>query len=153
MTKMSMEQFKEITEKCGFKYGPTFSIIKAIWKRDNEGLCLVDISESDTIQEETASYIVHPSILDACLQSCFVPLASLLTVDKPIVPIGFKSIILYDVPTTSQLYCHVVSDATDFGRFDVTLMSSSGNVLLTMNDFRVSELTSSARQLAIDELA
>ena len=154
MTKMPMEQFKEITEKCGFKYGPTFSIIKAIWKRDNEGLCLVDISESDTIKEETASYIVHPSILDACLQSCFVPLASFLTVDKPIVPIGFKSIILYDVPATSQLYCHVVSDTTEFGRFDVTLMSSSGSVLLTMNDFRVSELTSSARrQLAFDELA
>ena len=150
---MCTKRFREITKKYGFNYGPTFSIIKDIWECNNEGLCLVDISESLAIQKETGSYIVHPSILDACLQSCFVPLGSSLTDDKSIVPVGFKSITLNDVPSTKQLYCHVTADVAEFGRFDVTLMSPSGKVLLTMSDFRVAELTSSPRQRSFDELA
>ena len=153
MTEMPMERFREITEKFGFNYGPNFSIVKEIWKRDNEGLCLVDISESLTIQTETESYVVHPSILDACLQSCFVPLGSSLMDNKSIVPVGFKRIILNGVPSTYQLYCHVTADVTEFGRFDVTLMSPSGDVLLKMTDFRVAELTSAPRQLVFSELA
>ena len=153
MTKMPMEQFREITEKFGFNYGPTYSVIKQIWQCNNEGLCLVDISESLDIQEEAADYVIHPCILDACLQSCFVPLGISLTNDKSIVPVGFKSITLNDVPSTNQLYCHVTADATDFGRFDVSLMSPSGHVLLTMCEFRIAELTSSPRQLGFVELA
>ena len=148
-----MKRFRELTEKNGFNYGPTFSIIKQIWQRDNEGLCLVDVSESLPIQMETGSYVVHPSILDACLQSCSVPFGSSLNDNKSIVPVGFKSITLNDVPSTSQLYCHATADATEFGRFDVALMSPSGKVLLTMNGYRVAELTSVPRELSIAELA
>ena len=150
---MPTERFREITGKYGFNYGPTFSIIKDIWECNSEGLCLVDISESLAIQKETGSYVFHPSILDACLQSCFVPLGSSLTADKSIVPVGFKSITLNGVPSTNQLYCHVTADVAEFGRFDVKLMSPSGDVLITMNGFRVAELTSSPRQLTFDELA
>ena len=153
MTKMPMERFREITEKFGFNYGPTYSVIKQIWQCNNEGLCLVDISESLEIQTESADYVIHPSILDACLQSCFVPLGISLTNDKSIVPVGFKSITLNDVPTSNQLYCHVTADANDFGKFDVSLMSPSGNVLLTMCEFRIAELTSSPRQLGFVDLA
>ncbi|KAL9970373.1 hypothetical protein ACROYT_G022737 [Oculina patagonica] len=133
MKEIPMQRFKEITEKFGFNYGPTFSIITQIWQRDNEGLCLIDVN--------------------ACLQSCFVPLGSSFDDDKSLVPVGFKSITLNGVPSTSQLYCHVTADSTEFGRFDVALMSPSGKVLLTMNGFRVAELTSSPRQLPFAELA
>ena len=149
MRKMPMGRFREVTEKYGFKYGPTFSIIEDIWERDNEGLCRVELNMAAKI----GHYVVHPSILDACLQSCFIPLGSLLTDDKSIVPVGFKSITLNDVPSTNQLYCHVVADVTEFGKFDVTLMSPSGKVLLTMSEFRVEELTNSPRQLSFAELA
>ena len=153
MNKMPMGRFREVTEKYGFKYGPTFSIIKEIWECDNEGLCRVEVSASLNMAAKPGNYVVHPSILDACLQSCFVPLTSSLTDDKSIVPVGFKSITLNDVPTTNQLYCHVVADVTEFGKFDVTLMSPSGKVLLTMTEFRVEELTNLPRQLPFAELA
>ena len=153
MTKMPMERFREITEAFGFSYGPTYSVIKQIWKCNNQGLCLIDISESLDIQRESADYVIHPSILDACLQSCFVPLGISSTSDKSIVPVGFKSITLNNVPSSNQLYCHVTADANDFGKFDVSLMSPSGNVLLTMCEFRIAELTSSPRQLGFVDLA
>ena len=150
MVQMPMERFRQITEKFGFNYGPTFSIIKQIWQRDNEGLCLVDISESPTIQTEAEVYVVHPSILDACLQSCFIAIENLDADDASIVPVGFKSITLNEVPSTNQLYCHAT--ATNFGKFDVRLMSPSGKVLLTMGDFRYAELTSTQREYGFDEL-
>ena len=153
MAIMPVERFREITEAFGFNYGPTYSVIKQIWHCDNEGLCLVDISELLNIQAEAESYVIHPSILDACLQSCFVPLGNSLSYDKSIVPVGFKSISLNDVPSINKLYCHVTADTTEFGRFDVSLISPSGKVLLTMCEFRVAELTSSPRQLGLAELA
>ena len=152
-TKMSMERFREISEKLGFNYGPAFSIIKEIWQRDNEGLCLIDISESPTIEEEAEGYVVHPCILDACLQSCFVPVGNSVTEDTSFVPVAFKTITLNDVPSTHQLYCHVTADATEFGIFDVTLMSPSGKVLLTINEFRATDLTSTERRFTFDNLA
>ena len=152
-TKMSMEQFRGISEKLGFNYGPAFSIIKEIWQRDNEGLCLVDISGLPTIQTEAEDYVVHPCILDACLQSCFVPVGNSVTEDSSFVPVGFKSITLNDVPSTNHLYCHVTANMTSFGKFHVTLMSPSGKVLLTINDFHATELTSTERRFAFDNLA
>ena len=153
MKSMPMEQFKEITERYGFNYGPNFWIIKHIWQGDNEGLCLVDISGSPAIQKEAGDYVIHPSILDTCLQSCFVPLGNLETEDTSIVPVGFKSISLSNMPFTKQLYCHVTADATEFGKFDVSLMSPSGKVLLTMSEFRIAELTSTPRRFLLDNLA
>ena len=151
-TKMTVERFREITQKLGFNYGTTFSIIKEIWQRDNEGLCLVDISGLPTIQTEAEDYVVHPCILDACLQSCFVPIGNFVTEDTSFVPVDFKSIILNDVPSTNHLYCHVTADMITFGRFHITLMSPSGKVLLTINDFRATELTSIERRFAFDDL-
>ena len=153
MERMPNERFRKITEKFGFNYGPSFSIIKEIWKCDKEALCLIDIAEAHTIHDQSERYIVHPSILDACLQSCFVTLGTSAIDDKSIVPVGFKRITLNDLPSTSQLYCHVTAYLYEFGRFDVTLMSSSGYVFLSLTDFRVSELTSSPRQAPFADLA
>ena len=153
MTTMPMEQFKEITQRYGFNYGPNFWIIKQIWQGDNEGLCLVDISGSPDIQKEAGDYVIHPSILDTCLQSCFVPLGNVETEDTSVVPVGFKSISLSNMPCTKQLYCYVTADATEFGKFDVSLMTPSGKVLLTMSEFRIAELTSTPRRFLHDGIA
>ena len=153
MTRLPMERFKEITEKYGFSYGPNFWIIKQIWQRDNEGVCLVDISGSPAIQKEAGDYVIHPSIIDTCLQSCFVPLGNSEREDSSVVPVGFKSVTLNGVPSTNQFYCHVTAHATEFGIFDVTLMSPSGKVLLTMSEFRIAELTSTPRRFVFDDLA
>ena len=152
MTKMTTERFREISEKLGFNYGPTFSIIKEIWQRDNEGICLIDISGLPAIQAEAESYVVHPCILDACLQSCFIPIGDFVTEDTSFVPVGFKSITLRDVPSTQQLYCHVTADMSTVGEFDLLLMSPSGKVLLTINRFRTAELTSTERRYTFDDL-
>lgn len=147
---MPVESFKRLTEKFGFNYGPKFSLIKKIWQRDNEGFCLIDISESPTIQNERGAYVLHPCILDACLQSCFVALGNLEGEDTSIVPVGFKSVTLNHVPATNQLYCHAIE--TKLGSFDVRLMSPCGTVLLTIGDFRLAGVTSTQREYPFEEL-
>lgn len=147
---MPVESFKRLTEKFGFNYGPKFSLIKKIWRRDNEGFCLIDISESPTIQNERGAYVLHPCILDACLQSCFVALGNLEGEDTSIVPVGFKSVTLNHVPATNQLYCHAIE--TKLGSFDVRLMSHCGTVLLAIGDFRLAGVTSTQREYPFEEL-
>ena len=148
-----MELFREIREKYGFNYGPNFSIIKDAWMRDNEGIALIDISGSNEILSEFGRYVIHPSILDACLQSCFIPLRSSASQGKSIVPLSFQTISFSGVALSNQLYCHVTADENAFGKFDVILMSPSGNVVMTMHDFRVAELTNSPKELTFDEIA
>lgn len=150
MEQMPVEGFKRLTEKFGFNYGSKFSLIKQIWHRDNEGFCLIDISESPTIQNESSAYVLHPCIIDACLQSCFVALGELEGDYTSIVPVGFKSVTLNHVPSTNQLYCHAIE--TKFGSFDVRLMSPCGRVLLTMGDFRLAGVTSTEREYLFEEL-
>lgn len=154
MTRMSMESFREIREEYGFNFGPSFSIIKDAWVRNNEGIALIDISGSNEILSEFGRYVIHPSILDACLQSCFIPLRSSPSQGKSTVPFSFQTITFSGVALSSQLYCHVTADENTFGKFDITLMSPSGNVVMTMHDYRVAELTNSPpRELPFDEIA
>ena len=148
-----MESFREITMKYGFNYGPSFSIIKDAWMCDNEGIALIDISGSNEILSEFGCYVIHPSILDACLQSCFIPFRTSASQDKSIVPVSFKTITLSGVALSDQLYCHVAADQNTFGKFDVILMNPSGNVVMTMHDFRAAELTKLPRELSFDEIA
>ena len=72
--------------------------------------------------------------------------------EKSVLPVAFEGITLYNVPNTNQLYCHVVEDAKEFGKFDITLMSPSGRVLLTMREFRIAELNSTPRRFTSDGL-
>ena len=152
MKEMPIEGFRELTQKYGFQYGSAYSIIKQTWYREHEGLCLIDIHESPIVQSESENYVVHPSILDACLQSCFIPLGISSADEKSVLPVAFEGITLYNVPNTNQLYCHVVEDAKEFGKFDITLISPSGRVLLTMREFRIAELNSTPRRFTSDGL-
>ena len=153
MTRMSMESFMDIREKCGFNYGPNFSIIKDAWFRHNEGMALIDISGSNEILLEFGRYVIHPSILDACLQSCFIHLRSSASQGKSVVPVSFQTITFSSVALSNQLYCHVTKDENTSGKYDIILMSPSGTVVMTMHDFRVAELTNSPRELPFDEIA
>ena len=150
---MALSQFTEITEKFGFHYGPAFSVIKRVWRHDNQGLCFIDISSDKELVQEINNYVVHPAILDACLQSCFIPLGNTDAADKSIVPVGFKSVSLLRRPRCTQYFCHVTAKADTFGVFDVVLMSSRGQILLAMNEFKVAELTGSAHSSRFEDVA
>ena len=153
MTEVPIGRLKQLTQKYGFDFGKSFSLIKRTWYCDNNGLALVDIGDSPLVQAETKDFIIHPSIIDACLQSCLLSRVNRQIDDLAVAPLPFalESITLSDVPSTNQLYCHVSEGLHDIGRYDITLMSPSGNVLLTMSGFRVVELRNLPRLFTSDE--
>ena len=151
MEKMPLEWFNDVAVSYGFNYGPSFSIIKKVWRRDNKGVCLIEINHFT--QKEAENYVIHPTILDACLQSCFAPLGASMTDGDSIVPVGFRSVIVYDIPKTSQLFCHVTAKLTEFRVFDIVVMSPAGNILLSISEFRVAEMTSLPHQACFSEIA
>ena len=153
MTEVPIGRLKQLTQKYGFDFGKSFSLIKKTWYCDNSGLALVDIGDSPLVQAESKDFIVHPSILDACFQSCFLSRVNRQIDDLAVVPLPFevKSITLSDVPSTNQLYCHVSEDLSYNERYNITLMSPSGNVLLTMSGFRAVEMRQLPRQFTSDE--
>ena len=153
MTEVPIERLKQLTQKYGFDFGKSFSLIEKTWYCDNNGLALVDIGDSPLVQAESKDFIVHPSILDACLQSCLLSRVNRQIDDLAVAPLpfGLKSITLSDVPSTNQLYCHVSEDLNYIGRYNITLMSPSGKVLLTMSGFRVVEMRQLPRQFTSDE--
>ena len=153
MTEVPIGRLQQLTQKYGFDFGKSFSLIKKTWYFENNGLALVDIGDSPLVQAESKDFIVHPSILDACLQSCLLSRVNRKIDDLAVAPLPFalKSITLSDVPYTAQLYCHVSEHLSDIGRYDITLMSPSGNVLLTMSEFRVVELRNLPRQFTSDD--
>ena len=153
MTEVPIERLKQLTQKYGFDFGKSFSLIEKTWYCDNNGLALVDIGDSPLVQAESKDFIVHPSILDACLQSCLLSRVNRQIDDLAVAPLPFalESITLSDVPSTNQLYCHVSEDLNYIGRYNITLMSPSGKVLLTMSGFRVVEMRQLPRQFTSDE--
>ncbi|XP_015775362.1 PREDICTED: phthiocerol/phenolphthiocerol synthesis polyketide synthase type I PpsD-like isoform X3 [Acropora digitifera] len=153
MTRMSMDSFREIRKKYGLNHGPNFSIIKDAWMRDNEGMALIDISDSNEILSEIGRYVIHPSILDACLQSCLIPGRRSAAQAKLAVPVSFQTITLSGAALSNQLYCHVTEYENTLGKFDITLMSPSGNVVMTMHEIRADDPTSSLQELPFGEIA
>ena len=153
MQEMSLMEHRQLTEKCGFYYGRAYSLIKRIWRTTNQGLCLISVENDLLIRQEMESYVIHPAILDACLQSCMVAAGESLVAEKPVVPVSVQSVSLLEHPRCTQLFCHVTMKADEFGVFDLVLMSPRGKVLLAMKGYRVSELKTSALSARFEDLA
>lgn len=60
-------KFYQGMSSVGLQYGPNFTVLDFVKAGQDE--CLARVSVPDTVASELASYVLHPSILDGCLQS------------------------------------------------------------------------------------
>ena len=81
---LSRAEFKELAAKTGFAFGETFSLIERAWSSENRALVRIKLNK--TIQDTLINYIVHPCIIDACLQSCIALGSS--DSERQVIPIG-----------------------------------------------------------------
>ncbi|HWE60603.1 MAG TPA: SDR family NAD(P)-dependent oxidoreductase, partial [Chloroflexota bacterium] len=63
---VSPEQFYAQTTTIGFRFGPAFRGIEALWRREGEAVGRVALAE--VLGSSAESYDFHPAFLDACLQ-------------------------------------------------------------------------------------
>ena len=153
LQEMPLMEFRQLTEQHGYNFGRAFSVIKRIWRGAGQSLSLISVEQDVLIRHEMSAYVVHPSILDACLQSCLIPAGTSLLCDRPLVPVGAQSVLLLAPPRCTQLFCHVTMKAEEWGVFDIVLMSPRGKVLVAVKEFRLSEMKTSAQSPSFEDAA
>ena len=60
-------EFHELALDTGFTFGETFSLIERAWHTEKKGI--VRLSIPNSIEKELGKYIIHPCIIDACMQA------------------------------------------------------------------------------------
>lgn len=148
LVKQSLDAFNLRREQRGFAYGPQFSLIAETWCSQMEALCSVSLT--DEIRCSLPFYVVHPSIIDSCIQSLFL-LAN--SVEKP-VPYGVAEVKIHRVNFTDVMYCHVkhhvkhdknhvnyYKNAQEDQTYDIVLMDCHGNAVLSITEFKMVDLS------------
>ena len=67
--KLDIGRLIEFTTSNGFLFGERFSMIEALWA--NSDVALTRLRICSDLQTESTSYILHPTIIDACIQMKF----------------------------------------------------------------------------------
>ncbi len=55
-------------QNLGLEFGPSLHGVQHVWRQSAGGEALGQISLPEIVSAEAASYVIHPALLDACLQ-------------------------------------------------------------------------------------
>lgn len=75
MKEVPLSSFRLLAEKLGYDYGPCYSLVRRIWRKDDDAVCMLEMD--GPFQEEIPSYIIHPTLIDACFQVMCLPIVKL----------------------------------------------------------------------------
>ncbi|MBL1102863.1 polyketide synthase dehydratase domain-containing protein, partial [Streptomyces coffeae] len=94
--------YEDLVER-GYDYGPAFQCLRAVWRNDQEVFAEVALPEPEV--GESGSFLLHPALLDALLQSLLV--ADLNEEAQQIrMPFAWTGVSLYE-PGASVLRCRI----------------------------------------------
>jgi polyketide synthase 12/epothilone polyketide synthase D len=102
-TAIPVETHYQSLAEIGLEYGPHFRGVRELWRGEGEILARVELPAEASAS--AAEYVIHPALLDACLQSA----ASLATPGDGMrmLPVGLRS--FQPGPSGGrELWCHVV---------------------------------------------
>jgi amino acid adenylation domain-containing protein len=120
----------------GLGYGPAFQIVQAI-RRGNDR-AVADVALPGELATQTSRYIVHPALLDGCLQT----LAGVAATNRGFaLPVGIESLRVHR-PAASRGRALAVLTRADAGEIsgDVTLVGDDGVPILEVKGLRVRRL-------------
>ncbi|HEX7736852.1 MAG TPA: SDR family NAD(P)-dependent oxidoreductase [Ktedonobacteraceae bacterium] len=83
------EQFYASAERLGLRYGSSFQAIEHVWIGAEEGLARVRLP-SQVRQDATSPYLIHPILLDACLQAILPLLMQTNSIEGTYLPTGIE---------------------------------------------------------------
>ena len=155
MIPVALSEFKHLTKKFGFDFGPSFSLIKMIWRGIDEAVCCIEIGR-DEITNEMDRYIVHPAILDACLQtSVAVEITADDSETKPTTfPVRIKRMLLLDRHIPEKTFCHVSKHMHgNWVTYNMNLMDLGGNTLIEVQGFQSTEMSTLIQSRKLENVA
>ena len=129
--------YQRLAER-GINFGPAFRGVSSLWLGKNEALAQIEAPES--VGAEASSYLLHPAILDAALQT----IASLLpSGNKPFLPISIDTIKVFGrIP--SKLWSHATLETGEHSNNELMtanleLYDETGNLLVAFDGFRLKQ--------------
>ncbi|PYQ09020.1 MAG: polyketide synthase [Acidobacteria bacterium] len=147
----------EEMRRRGLDYGVRFRAVQQISRRDGEAIARLHLSPEEPA--ETASYRVHPALLDACFQVLAAAVPASADGAGLYLPVGLGSLSLDgDISAEPARWSHaLVHDDSKAGgaslQGDVFLLDESGQALLSARGLRLKRLEADASpaRLARDE--
>jgi acyl transferase domain-containing protein/acyl carrier protein len=152
--KLSVDAYYQGFRDAGVEYGPSFRGIEELWQGDGEALGQVRLP--DAVADQGAAYHLHPSLLDACLQTAGAALAGQGSGPAGVdlyMPVGFKRLRLSGRPGT-RLWSHVAVHRSDgAGReaftADLVLFEESGGIVAEVTGVQFKRMSRAAVQRAV----
>ena len=132
-------------DRRGLNYGPAFQGVEKVW--DNESEALGKIRLPDILQDETGDYLVHPALLDACLQSSGA-IKSATTLDELYIPFGFKRIRFFAKPGR-EVWSHSLLHRTgEEGKLlvDIRITDDKGQPVIELQGFQMHRIRHSKNE-------
>lgn len=154
MKPVAFTEFRHLTEKYGFNFGPSFSLIKKIWRGNEEAFCIIEIDRKE-IKNEMARYIFHPAFLDACFQTSAAVNAEEDEGDEATTfPVRINRMMLLDRNIPQTTFCHVSKHSRgNWVTYNINLMNSQGTILLSVEGFQSTEISTLIRSQKLDNVA
>jgi NADPH:quinone reductase-like Zn-dependent oxidoreductase/NAD(P)-dependent dehydrogenase (short-subunit alcohol dehydrogenase family)/acyl carrier protein len=146
---ITAEQHYQFTNNISLPYGPVFQTISKI--RLGENFILADVSISQKARFSASKYLLHPSVLDGCIQAYLS--AIYRDANKgTFVPVSARTIALHHYGKSIE-QCTAAIKITAESRNHITgnavVYSPSGEVILEMRDFTLERLEQTADQTEI----
>jgi hypothetical protein len=146
MQQQTAAQYYQTFEQNGFQYGPSFRPVNTFWSDGSKAIaklaldnaCLSDFDE----------YLLHPSLIDGALQTV-VGLISVTTSGTPYMPFVLNEVLIHR-PLTAN--CYAVAEFAEDGqqadikKFNIAIVSESGEVLVSLNEFYVRALVEATEE-------
>lgn len=120
----------------GLAYGPSFQVIRELIYNDEEALATLTLPIH--LEKEAASFALHPSLLDAALQTIF----ALIPEKKLYLPFSIGQLLIHrPLVNHCYAYAHITHrDAENrLFKFAIQLLDEQGRVLIDIQDFTVRE--------------
>ncbi|WSP77978.1 amino acid adenylation domain-containing protein [Streptomyces sp. NBC_01235] len=134
--------------RFGFDYGPSFQVIEDIALGEREALASLRIPPQR--RADADSYVFHPSLFDAALQTAsrLAPGADDPARPLPYLPFSLGSVRLYaELPEQVHAYATPSARPAAPGTltFDIALLDRNGEVLATIDTFTLREVPAKGR--------
>ena len=141
--RLQMDRWYDKFRETGLGYGPAFQGLSDLraYHRSNSASASVKLVPENTSDEES-NYIIHPAVLDTCLQLGLIAChaGQVENVKTALIPIAAGEVVIRNLPSTNK-----EAQAVAIGQLsgvrgvstDVDLYSPSGELLMSMEQIRL----------------
>lgn len=130
-------QLYDACRQRGLEYGPQFQAVRSLRAGDDQSLGEVCIA--DDLSEHAADYLLHPSLLDACLQTLAAAL-NLDDISSALLPVGIDQLQVYIAGESSVWSRARITSNTKSGKSitaDIDILTGEGQSVASVEGLRI----------------